>query len=329
VTVTDPDTGDTPTWTWDLDDDGTFGEAAGMASHTVAMGTTDGDGMIRVGVEATDGSETAQAYATVSVLNVEPSFTSSPGTTAFIRSEYRYEVAVSDPGGTNDPIEYRLTSRPMGMEIAANIITWTPVPEQRGRVFPVILRADDGDGAEIVQMWDITVTANQAPTTPVPVSPIERARVAADMPVTLVVENATDPDGDPIDYFFRLSRTSGFDTADIIGSGGVAPGSGETTEWTTDEPLDPGLWYWQVWVEDERESSMRTFAQFVVGDGGFPDIDAGGGGLTDGGTIPGVDAGTGGDDGGCAISATGSSQNGAPWLLGLVGAVLALRRKRR
>jgi hypothetical protein len=330
VAVTDPD-GDTPTWSWDLDADGTFGDLPDGTEHTVPAGTSDGPLNLRVGVQATDGVESRTTYLMVGITNVAPSITSAPGTTAYIRSEYRYEIAADDPGGAADPLTYRLTSRPMGMEITDNIITWTPSADQRGRSFPVIMRVDDGDTGEEAQMWDVMVSANRAPEAPTPASPIDRMRVAADEPVTLSVENGVDPDGDALDYFFRLSRTSSFDTASVIGSGGVAEDTGETTSWTTTEPLEPGLWYWQVWVDDGMTESPRRFAQLVVGDGTIVPTDAGSSGLTDGGRIPGVDAGTGGG-GGCSVGSTSPARRGlgavGSLMLALAGMWLALRRRR-
>lgn len=330
VVVTDPDVGDTPTWSWDLDADGTFGDMPDGTDYTVAAGTSDGPVNLQVGVQATDGVESRTTYVMVGISNVAPTITSAPGTAAYIRSEYRYEVAATDPAGAADPLVYRLTSRPTGMDITDNVITWTPAADQRGRSFPVVLHVDDGDSGEDVQMWDIMVSANRAPDAPTPSSPIDRMRVPADEPVTLTVENGTDADGDALDYFFRLSRTSSFDTASVIGSGGVAEDTGETTSWTTSEPLEPGLWYWQAWVDDGMVESPRRFAQLVVGDGTLTETDAGPSGLTDGGLIPGVDAGTGGGGGGCSAGTTGSSRGLGGFgelMLAVAGLWLVSRRR--
>lgn len=331
--VTDPD-GDTPTWSWDLDADGTFGDMPGATEYVVAAGTSDGPFNLRVGIQATDGVESRTTYVMVGISNVAPAITSAPGTAAYIRTEYRYEVAAEDPAGAADPLVFRLTTRPNGMEITDNVITWTPSVEQRGRSFPVLVRVEDGDAGEDAQMWDIMVSANRAPEAPIPTAPIERMRVAADAPITLTVQNGVDPDGDTLDYFFRLSRTSSFDTAAVIGSGGVAEDVGETTSWTTAEPLEPGLWYWQAWVDDGMTESPRRFAQLVVGDGTIIERDAGSTGLTDGGLIPDVDAGPGDGGGGCSASparrdeGTRRGPAGLGWLfLALAAMTLASRRR--
>ncbi len=323
VAVSDPD-GDTPTWSWDTDADGVFGEHAGATSYEVPATATDGTAMLRVGVEATDGVESRTAYRIITVNNVAPDITSTPPVDGAVRREYVYEVAVVDPAGENDPIRYLLTSRPPGMEIAGNRITWTPLPEHRGRSFPVILRVDDGDGGEDAQSWEIRVALNTPPSAATPLSPIMRERVPSGAPVTLVAENATDPDGDPLTYFFRVSRLSSFQPPELYGSGEVSEGADGTTSWTMPEPLADGLWYWQVWVSDGVVETSPRYAQLVVGEETtLPDA----GPPVDGGAIPGIDAGTTPPrSGGCHVAPAGS---GGAALLFALGALALVSRRRR
>ena len=183
-----------------------------------------------------------------------------------------------------------------------------------------MVRVEDDDGGEDVQMFEVTVAENNVPPAPVPVSPIERENVALDEPVTLTVENAVDLDGDLLDYFFRISRQSDFTGDSVIGSGGIAEGEGGTTSWTTPEPLEPGLWYWEVWVDDTIAEGPHRFAQFVVGEGTVMTPDAGVMPPSDAGSIPTPDSGTGGGGGGgCSVGAT---DQGSP--LGLLVAALGL-----
>ena len=318
----------TPTWTWDTDDDGTFGELADMASYTVPAAMVDGPTNLRVGVQAIDGSLTTEAFAIVQVNNVDPNITSTPRSMAAIRAEYRYEVIAEDPGGANDPLSYTLTSRPMGMTAVGNTLVWTPEAATRGRTFSVVLRVEDDDGGEDVQMFEITVSENNLPPAPVPVSPIERENVPLDEAVTLTVENAVDLDGDPLDYFFRVSRRSDFMGDSVIGSGGVAEDTGDTTSWTTSEPLEPGLWYWEVWVDDTIGESPHRFAQFVVGEGTVPTTDSGVMPMNDGGTIPRPDSGVGGGGGGGCSVAQGAPRSLGLGLLALGLAAFLFQRRR-
>lgn len=317
--------GDTPTWSWDLDGDGTFGELPDGTAHTIPAGTTDGNGSLTVAIEATDGTETRVVSRTIAIRNVPPAITSEPVTTGFVRREYVYDVVVEDPGGALDPLEFELPGAPSDMAItAAGRLTWTPPVSARGRTFPVTIRVLDGDGGEAVQELDIAVAENSPPGPPTPVAPIERAAVAAGVPTTLVVENAVDPDGDPLVYFFQVSRTSAFSGADLIGSGEYPEDPSGTTSWTTAAPLEPGLWYWRAWVGDGIEESTRRNATFVVreevADAGAPD---GGVGRADAGPpeTP--------RSGGCSCSTSGASGRGAGGLAVLALALVGLRRRIR
>ncbi|MGE0785591.1 MAG: putative Ig domain-containing protein [Sandaracinaceae bacterium] len=327
VTVTDLEGDPSISWTFDLDGDGTFGEMADAAMVTVPMGVTDGPAPYLLGIETTDGTNTQRFYRGINVANVAPIITSSPRTVAAIRREYQYMVTLDDPASAHETYTYTLASRPMGMTAdASGTITWTPTVDQRGMSYPVILRVEDGDGGEAIQTWEIEVAENTTPDAPVPMSPIDRVYVSPDSAPTLVVENGMDGDGDTLVYFFRLSMTSDTNNAPYV-SGEVTEGSGGTTEWTPPEPLAPGLWYWDVWVDDGIGESAHRYAQFISGDmQGL--ADAGGSGF-DAGTGGGVDAGPGGGgDGGCSIGRT-QDRSAAPMMLLLAGLGLALIRRRR
>ncbi|MCA9605921.1 MAG: hypothetical protein KC619_10025 [Myxococcales bacterium] len=326
IVVEDLEGDPTISWSWDTDDDGTFGEMPGAMSFTIPAGSTDGPGTVRVGVEATDGTNTRQVYRSIVVNNVAPVITSSPPARANVRREYTYTPVIDEPGGALDPLRYVLVTRPMGMSVdtATGVITWTPTIDQRARAFDVALQIDDGDGGEDMQAWRIDVADNVPPDPPTPVSPVDRIRVAEGEPITLVAENATDGDGDTLVYFFRLSQTSRFDGPDVIGSGELDEDPSGMTSWTTATGLERGLWYWEVWVDDGITESFHRYAQVVVGDVDMPEEDAGL--ANDGGVGPGFDAGTGGGGGGgCAAAPSTPSP---AWLLGLAGLALFRRRRR-
>ncbi|UJR79189.1 Internalin [Sandaracinus amylolyticus] len=332
VTVTDPE-GAPVTWSWDTNFDNVFGEHPGASAFTLPATATDGPSSVRIGVRASDGTETTTVYRTITVANLGPEITSFPLTSGAVRREYRYELRTSDPAGERDPITYALTARPTGMEIVGGLITWTPTIDQRGRAFDVSVRASDGDGAVDTQSWTIEIARNTAPSVPVLVSPIARERLAADEPVTLVVENAVDPDGDPLAYFFRLSRESQFDPGRVIGSGEVAQQSGDTTSWTTLEPLSAGLWYWQAWVSDGIVETAPRFGSFIVGDtqyienalpdAGTPDAGADWMSLLDGGPPDNASRG------GCAVDVGATRGASSAWLAGVLALGLVVWRRAR
>ncbi len=325
VAVTDYEMDPTVTWSWDIDGDGTFGEMADTTMITVPMGVSDGPGQYPVGIETSDGTNTRRSTLEINITNIEPTIVSTPPLMAGVNREYRYELMVDDPAGALDPINYVLTSRPMGMTVdAAGVITWTPDQSQRAMTFPVILRIDDGDGGEDLQMWEIAVAENTVPSAPVPMSPIDRTYVSPDSPPTLTVTNAVDEDSDTLVYFFRLSQNSSFLNADVLGSGELDEGT-ETTSWAPAEPLAPGLWYWEVWVNDGIGDSAHRYAQFIVGEETVAMPDAGPPVLADGGS---ADAGTVDGGGGCSAAPAAPSSLGLAWLVGLAGLALFRRRRR-
>lgn len=330
IMVEDREGDPTVTWSWDTDDDGVFGELPGASSYTIPMGTTDGDGEVRIGVEASDGTNTRQVYRSIPVLNVAPSFASAPSTMANVRREYTYTPTVDDPALAADPFRFLLVTRPTGMTVDAmtGAISWTPIVDQRGRTFDVTLRVEDQDGGEDQQMWRIDVAENTLPEAPTPVSPIDRAQVAADAPVTLVVANGIDPDGDSLAYFFRVSQESAFVSPDLLRSTEITEGADGMTEWTTAEPLTPGLWYWDVWVDDGIGESLHRYGQLIVGDVDVPGADAGGVVPGDGG-VGFLDAGAPPPPPGGGCNTVASSRgNHAFWLVGLVGLFFVRRRRR-
>jgi hypothetical protein len=288
--------GDTPHWSWDLDGDGTFGELPDATEYVVPAGTTDGPVTLDLAIEATDGTETRTVTRSIRIENLVPVILSEPPLNAGVRREYRYEIEAEDPAGDLDPLEYLLISRPGGMTIEGNVITWTPTASNRGMSFPAAITVNDGDletGEAIEQRWMIAVAENTDPLGPMPISPIDRAAVMPDSQVTLVVSNGSDPDGDPLTYEFQVSRTSSFTGASLQGSGEVAEGAGGMTTFAVPAPLAGGLWYWRAWVSDGIVTSAPANASLWVGQPASS-VDAGGG---DAGTAPPDPM----DDSGCSV----------------------------
>jgi hypothetical protein len=94
---------------------------------------------------------------------------------------------------------------------------------------------------------------NEAPGAPTLVSPPDGA---PDVPpyATLTVGNATDPDGDPLTYGFRVYADA--DLTDLVATAdGVAEGADETS-WTLEAPLDLGTYYWRAYAADAMERGL-------------------------------------------------------------------------
>jgi MYXO-CTERM domain-containing protein len=328
--------GETFTYSWDLDGDGTFGEAAGMSRYTVAAGTTDGPGSIRVGIRATDSAgNVSERYRTVQIQNLPPRITSMPPLTTSVGVNLRYQIRATDPAGDADPFTYTLLRGPERMSItSAGLVQWMPGASDvtpPGRTVSIEVQVDDGDMGTTTQVWEMTVSPNRQPTTPMAVYPTDMIGIIDPTP-RLAVINSQDLDLDTLTYQFEIDTVSTFDSPNLRESGPIEEGEAYTA-WQITEPLrENQIYHWRAWSNDGTvDSEMAQAVFYVVRDPSLPPPDAGrpDGGTsmgTDGGLIPGRDAGLGSGGGGCHVSASGSSSHGL--LLVLVGLALVLRRRR-
>ncbi|GAB6907107.1 hypothetical protein JCM12296A_29430 [Desulfosarcina cetonica] len=108
------------------------------------------------------------------------------------------------------------------------------------------VQASDGiDTSDWMDLAEFFVNATEEPPgPPAPSSPVDQAVVTTLTP-TLEVTNATDPDGDPLTYEFRLYDT---ETAEIGGdiqrSVAIIGETDGTTGWRVSDPLVEGQTYW-------------------------------------------------------------------------------------
>lgn len=106
-------------------------------------------------------------------------------------------------------------------------------------------------------------TANDAPTSPVPVAPDESAETEA--AVTLTVANAVDPDSTLLTYAFELDAEPTFSSPALIASPALAEGAG-TTSWDVPVSLAENTRYhWRAKASDGQAESPWTvpFSFFV------------------------------------------------------------------
>jgi hypothetical protein len=329
VMVSDPE-GDTFTFSWDLDDDGTFGEMAGATSYTIAAGTTDGPDSRRVAVRAVDSAgHTSERRRTIRIVNVEPTITSEPPTSTSVGAMLRYQLEVEDPGGDGDPLTYAVVVGPSRATVSpTGLFAWVPNETDvtiGSETVHVEVQVDDGDEGIATQVWDMTVSPNRAPSNPALIYPVSGIVIAETEP-RLVVQNAEDPDLDPLTYHFEIDTVDTFDSPALLASDPIP----EMPGFTSYHPgtLTPGThYYWRAWVSDGMVETDPGQAEFSVGgdaptDGGTSGGD-GGSAVADGGTITPPPR----DRGGCAVS--GSSSRGPAWLVFALLAIGVGRRARR
>ena len=126
-------------------------------------------------------------------------------------------------------------------------------------------QADDwfitGPWSQAVKFFISTV--NDAPTTPVILTPANNSEVATFSPA-IVIQNSTDPDSPVISYYFEIDITATFDSAGIVRSGAVAQGQGSTS-WQATGLAENTQYYVRVKASDgQAESAWSSVAGFFV-----------------------------------------------------------------
>jgi len=198
VEATDPDVGDTLTFSLVTAPAGMSIDAATGLIEWTPTNAQVGDNAVEVKVEDTAGSPDTQAFSiAVANTNDPPQITSAPVTTATEDALYSYDVAATDPD-VGDTLTFSLVVAPAGMGIqpATGLIEWTPTNEQVGDN-AVEVKVEDAIGASDTQAFTIAVAnANDPPQ--ITSAPVTSA--TEDAPYTYDVE-ATDPDvGDTLTF---------------------------------------------------------------------------------------------------------------------------------
>jgi VCBS repeat-containing protein len=156
VDATDPDAGDTLTYSLDLAPAGMTIDATGLISWTPDNAQV-GDHGVTVRVTDADDAVATQTF-TVSVANENdaPLIATIPVTTATEDTPYTYDVDATDTDAS-DTLTYSLDAAPAGMTIdATGVISWTPDNAQVGD-HSVTVRVTDLAGAPATQMFTVTV----------------------------------------------------------------------------------------------------------------------------------------------------------------------------
>ena len=170
VTATDPDAGDTLTFSLPTAPAGmSINAASGLITWTPTVAQV-GNANLTVRVTDSGGLSADQGYTiTVSApgpTNRPPTITSTAPLAAIAGTPYTYAVTASDPDA-GDTLTYSLTTAPAGMSIdgASGLITWTPTAAQAGD-HAVEVKVQDSGGLFVTQPFTLTVTAALVCTPP-------------------------------------------------------------------------------------------------------------------------------------------------------------------
>jgi hypothetical protein len=167
----------------------------------------------------------------------------------------------ADPDSTGLTYNFVVATDPDLMNIVASVIgvpegdgitSWVVnQPLQENTIYYWSAQADDwlSTGPYMPAASFFVNTANDPPTAPTPVSPVDGATVTTSQP-TLLVGNAADPEGDALFYLFELDTAPTFDSPSLLRSPALEPGA-DTTLWTPTTILnDNTRYYWRARATD-------------------------------------------------------------------------------
>ncbi|MDO3384001.1 Ig-like domain-containing protein [Gilvimarinus algae] len=149
------------------------------------------------------------------------------------------------------------------------VTRWT-VPKRlsggQGYVWRVIV--EDEHGLSASSPWaSFTLSGtsdNPAPLPPVPLSPADGSEITASLtPVALQVTNGSDPQNQPLSYWFELDTVPSFDSPAKVASGAVSE-SAEVTHWVTPDLANNTTYYWRVKADNGQKTSDWVEAGFSV-----------------------------------------------------------------
>ncbi|HLL55534.1 MAG TPA: S8 family serine peptidase [Myxococcaceae bacterium] len=104
---------------------------------------------------------------------------------------------------------------------------------------------------------------NRAPPAPRLSAPANDGDVRS-ASATLVVDNVTDEDGDPVSYWFEVDTSPSFSSPERKVSPTLSAGSGGKTSWTVDALKEDARYYWRARASDGFSSSDWFVASFRV-----------------------------------------------------------------
>jgi subtilase family serine protease/flagellar hook assembly protein FlgD len=233
---------------------------------------------------ASDGFSTspwsAVAAFVVDAVNRPPSApvvdTPAPGSRVPSRQPALTVRNALDPEGQPLQYEFRLASGPDMADVVVSaadvaeglgLTTWTvPLALEENASYCWSARASDGVN---LSPWSAPAafqvdSVNESPSAPLPLSPVDGHDVATLTP-TLVLANATDPEGDPVQYRFEIDVRPELDSADRQASPALAEGSSGQTSWTPGRPLVENTeYFWRAHAGDGNTETSSVVASFFV-----------------------------------------------------------------
>ncbi|MEM1108240.1 MAG: putative Ig domain-containing protein [Planctomycetota bacterium] len=202
------------------------------------------------------------------VVNEPPVFTSTPTGPAVNGRSWTYNVTASDPD--LDDVTLTLIEAPAWLDQAVGTIgtpgalTLSGSPDAGG-TYRFVVRADDGQGNSIDQVFDLPVIANAPPV--IVEAPLQRGAEAGDPADYTVI--AFDPNGDPLT--FELVSGNGTGSFGAV-TDGDEPGTRQSTLTFTPAPGTDGTQELVVRVSDGTDSIDHIITLEVIDPAQLPPV---------------------------------------------------------
>lgn len=226
---------------------------------------------------------TAISSFTVDAVNLPPTApvpdTPAPGARVASRQPALTVRNALDPEQQPLTYEFRLaTDEEMGQVVEAEsglaeglgLTSWTvtTILDEDAVYYWSARARTAGEASEDFSPWSVPVafrvdTVNLPPSAPRPLRPIG-GQVVSTLAPSLVLENATDPEGEPLSYRFEIDSQPGLDSPARQASAELPEESGETA-WTPPlELLENTLYYWRAHASDGNTETPSALASFFV-----------------------------------------------------------------
>lgn len=182
------------------------------------------------------------------------------------RDLLNYSFTLADINNPSVPVA-SASDIPQG---ANGVTDWlVPVLLQEDHQYQWFVTVTDGHGGSAIsETGKFTVnTENGAPTSPVVDQPLDgsiQKLTSLQDPVTLAVQNAQDPEGAALTYFFEVDSQNTFDTPDKKVSPAVVQGSSGKTSWSVNGFTENQKVYWRARAFDGHIYSNWVLASFTA-----------------------------------------------------------------
>ncbi len=255
-----------PIWsagTGTIDRKGLFKAGAATGSYTVTAksGSVSGSATVQIAAGNAPTTPTLLSPADKAVVKTNPPILTLKNSTDPDKDKLTYDfVVATDKQFTTIVAQGSAAETP-------NTTSWKVSPSlKEDTLFYWRARATDSvlrSGWSVVRTFHLNAV-NNAPTAPVRSAPADAGQVTDARP-TLVVKNATDPEGKPLVYTFEVATDASM-TAIVVTSNRIKAGR-RSTSWKISRSLkNKTTYYWRAWAIDDKglAGTKMTTASFVT-----------------------------------------------------------------